>query len=360
MKTTKHRILDQCLVVLVFSVLLSACGNSSPQEKTGPAVAPQVQDKTVTVVLSPVTVSDEVERFTLPGSLEAWEDLSLSAELDGAVRWVGPKEGDRVRKGEAILKIDTDTLEAATARDRAEKERARSHHERMKQLVEKRLVSRQEYEDALQTLKAAEANLRLSEVELDKGTLRAPVNGVLDRLLVDRGEYVNKGASVAVVVQVDRLNVLVDVPEKDVEFLKVGAEAALTTATINDSAVQTFKGEIAHISFNADQLTRTYRAKISVDNRKGELRPGMIVKAAFVRRNLSGIISVPLYAVQDREGAKVAFVAEGDLARMRRLVTGSVVGERILVHSGLAAAEQLIVKGQHLLTDGARIAVMEQ
>lgn len=339
-------------VILAALLTLSGCGKGSQPEE-GPSPAPP---KVTNVTVRTVQAEDLRETFTLPGTLEAWEDLVLAAELAGAVHWIGPREGDRVRKGEPILRIDPETMEAGLARDQADFELQRRQLERMEQLAGQKFVSQQEYDQARRAFEVAEADLRRSRVALEKSTLRTPVDGIVDCWHVDCGEYVTAGTPVASVVQVDRLKVLVEVPEKDVPFLRTGDRVRLIPAAITGPALPERAGEIIHLAFKAAPLTRTYLAKVAVDNQAGELRPGMIVRVRLTRQQLSGVIAVPLFSVVDRDGEKVVYVEEGGVARVRPVTLGPVIGERAVVAGGLKGGERLIVQGQQLITDGAPVA----
>jgi membrane fusion protein, multidrug efflux system len=336
-------------------LIIAGCGKGS---EAGNGSAAAGIERVTQVRVSAVQPEDLRETFTLPGTLEAWEDLTLAAEIAGPVRWVGPREGARVRKGDPILRIDPETLEANVERDQAEFDLQSKMVERLQSLVDEKFVSRQEYDNALRAFEVAGADLRRSRLALAKSTLRSPVDGVLDRLLIDRGEYVSEGAAAAIVVQVDRLKVLVDVPEKDVPYIRVGSQAHVTLTPISggSNTGATLAGEVNYLSYRADPLTRTYQARVVVDNSAGTLRPGMIVRVGFSRRNLDDVIAIPLFALVDRGGAKVVFVEEDGFARMRTVRTGPMIGARIVIDEGLRAGERLITDGQHLLSDGTRVA----
>ena len=354
MKPTPVRIVLLACLALPSILTLGGCGNGSHAETTPPPLAAPLE-KATNVVLSTVVPQDLQETFTLPGTLEAWEDLTLAAEMSGPVRWIGPKEGDRIKKGEAILRIDPERLEAELARDQVEYELQKKRMERRRTLVDRNSVSRQEYEDTRKAFEQARAQLRLARVALEKSTLHSPVDGILDRLLVDRGEYVAEGTAAAVVMQVTRLRALVDVPEKDILDLTVGEEARVSAAPVQGGAAPGLTGEIVHLSYQADTATRTYRAKIAVDNAAGALRPGMIVQVGFTRRQLAQVIAIPLYALVDRDGGKVVYVERDGKAWRRPVKFGPVVGDLAVIAEGLAPQERLIVKGQHLVRDGAAV-----
>jgi membrane fusion protein (multidrug efflux system) len=356
MKTISHKYIQSSVffLLLAFILVTSGCGNGSHAETTSPPLT-AAEQKITNVQLSTVVLQDLQENFTLPGTLEAWEDLTLAAEMAGPVRSIGPNEGDRVKRGEALLRIDPERREAELARDQTEYDLQQKRMERRRGLAERNLVSQQEYEDARQSFEQAQAQLRLSQVALEKSTLRSPVDGFLDRLLIDRGEYVSEGTPAAVVMQVDRLRALVDVPEKEILALANGQQVKIFLATLDGRSGSGVPGKIIHLSYQADPATRTYLAKIAIDNSSGAMRPGMIVQVEFSRRQLSRVVAIPLYALVDRDGTKIVYVEEDGKARRREVTVGPIVNNQAVIKTGLAAGERLIVKGQQLINDGATV-----
>ncbi len=343
-------------LLLLLLLIFAGCGRGS---EAGDVEEIQVQEeKRIPVAVRSLGTETLSETFTLPGSLEAWEDLTLAAELAGPVRETA-REGGRLKKGEVILRIDPETQQAEYDRVLANYRLQEKNLERLEKLVESKFVSQREYDDALRGFEAARAELTRVRVALDKSVLKSPVDGVLDRLMTDRGEFVSVGDPVAVVVQVDRLKVLMEVPEKDISFLHVGDDVGVVPAALEGKTAERIIGEIIHLAYKADPVTRTYLAKIAVDNGEGNLRPGMIVRVHLDRRKLKDVITVPLYALVDRSAGKVVFIEENGVARMRQVRIGSVVGERAVILEGLRQGDRLIIKGQHLLSDGSSVAVEE-
>lgn len=341
---------------LLLLLPLTACGGGSQAEDAVATVA----EKVTSVVVRTVVAEDLEETFTLPGSLEAWEDLTLAAEVAGPVRWIGPPEGGRVQRGEAILRIDPESAQANLSRSRAEFAVQEKRLARLQQLLAQKFVSQQEFDETQKAFEVANADLVRARVALEKSTLLSPVDGVLDTLLVDRGEYVKEGTPVAVLVQVDRLKALVEVPEKDISFLRPGQPVQVLPAAVAGRAAESRPGRIIHLTYKADPATRTYLAKIEVANADGVLRPGMITRVGFLRRQLGQVIAIPLYAVVERGGVPVVFVEEAGTARLRPVKTGAVIGERIIIEEGLTAGDRLLVKGQQLIADGSPIRVGEE
>lgn len=344
------------MAMLVSLIALNGCSGESANGSTDATAEVEVRPEKVThIEVLPLVRTDVQEHFTLPGTLRAWEDLTLAAEVAGSVEWIGPQEGAHLKSGNPILTIDQETWQAHYDRDKVEAELKKKKMERLQGLVEQRLVSQQEYEDGVNAYERARITLRLSELQLRKSTLKMPIDGVLDDLLVDRGEYVSPGDPVALVVQIDRLKVEVDVPEKDIAYLSHGEKVNVVQANIGRGAGIQRKGELTHLAYKADPVTRTYRCLIEIDNQDLRLRPGMIVRIKAVRRELPQVIMIPLYALVERDGKKVVFVEQGKKAVQRDVEVEAIIGTQVVISSGLEAGENLIVKGQQLIADGTLV-----
>lgn len=343
---------------LILGVLL--IGGCGPDSTTESSANGQPQVRIVSVALETVVKADLVENFILPATLEAWEDLTLAAEIAGPVRFVGPREGDRVSAGQVILRIDPEARQADLQRAFAEFEMQQNHLVRMTRLRDEQIVSPQEFEDARAAFEVARAALRNAEVALRKSELTSPVDGIIDRLMVDRGEFVSEGTPVAEVVQVDRLQAVAEVPEKDVPFLRVGDKVDVVTARMTGEAGKAIPGEIFYLAFKADPVTRTYRTKVAVNNAQGTLRPGMILRIRFLRQEFPQVVAVPLYAVLERAGQNMVFIEDNGVARARKVLAGNVIGDRVIIREGLSGGERLVVQGQQLLEDGALVAVVSR
>jgi membrane fusion protein (multidrug efflux system) len=344
------------LLHLCLLPLLTGCGADSPGEAESQRQQSAVA-KGTSVKVQRVAVQDLEEHFTLPGSLQAWQDLTLAAEIAGPVDWVGPHEGEILASGQKILTIDSVSQEANLERNRVDAKVKQKAMERLASLVAENLVSRQEYDNSVTAYEASKQDLELARIALQKSKVTTPVTGILDARLVERGEYLKVGDPVAVVVQVDRLKAVIDIPEKDVRYFHVGEVVNVIQAQIDTGEEIHRTGTLIHLAYKADPLTRTYLGKIEVDNRDRQLRPGMIVRIEALRREIKAAIAIPLYAVVDLDGRKVVFVEEAGKALLRPVKIDRVVNDQAVILEGLNVNEPLIVKGQQLLADGATVKV---
>lgn len=344
--------LSAILISLLFLLALTAACNFSGTEQVADSAERRVRVETV--LLTPVDVT---ETFTLPAQLEAREDLLISAEIAGSVVRVQVSEGSHVIAGQTLLEIDADMIRSQLEREQQNVVTLTSQYHRLQRLHMQGLISQQELDNVENTLTAARSALRQAQLQLEKGRPIAPINGIVDRLHVDQGEYVDPGKPLLRLVQVDQLKAVADVPEKDVSFLQTGQQVTIVPATIQGYDLKEVTAVIEHIAFVADDNSRTYRTTMGIDTPTRELRPGMIVRATFVRQEHQQAIAVPLFAVLDRRGKKIVYVVDDDVAREVEVTAGSSIGQQLIIRSGLKAGQQLVIKGHQLLIDGALVRV---
>ncbi len=344
------KILSFCsLLSLIALLLISGCDSPPPADNGAD------NERRVNVVTQPLVPVDLTETFTLPARVQAREDLILSAEVAGTVMKTPVHEGMSVVQGQALIEIDSDVIRAQLERETRNVAVLTSRRDRFQRLAAEGLISKQELDDVNNGLTAAQTALEQARIQLQKTTLRAPISGMVDRRLVDAGEYVDLGKALLRLVSVEQLEVIADVPEKDVVFLQPGQLVTITPAIIHGDQAAPLTAVIEHIALVADETSRTYHTRMLIEQPGGILRPGMIARATFVRQEHEQALVVPLFSVLDRRNIKVAYIVEDGFAREVEVTTGSSIGQRLVVRSGLEAGQHLVVKGQQLLIDGVAV-----
>ncbi len=337
------------LLAALLAFLAGACEGESARsqvpEKAVGAVAVTVR------TVEPETLEDV---FVLPGETEAYQDVRLAADLNGLVEWIGPEEGDEVQAGDLLAKIDVSALKAALESAEASFRLADRRYERRKGLFERGVTAREELDQSMTERAQALSFLRQSRVEYERGFIRSPINGLVNRLYVDEGEYVDRGNPVADVVNVVKIKITVSVPERDISFLKVGQEAFVTVDALPGRSLV---GTVEFVSFKADAVTRTFPVRVVLFNQGRDIRPGMIVRVAFLRRVIPGALVVPLAAVVDKGGERLVFVEKNGAAEARTVEIGVIRRDRVQITGGLFPGDRLIVTGQNSVEDGIPVVV---
>lgn len=360
-KTMKH-IVVYCGAVLVTAALASAAvvysRASQARIQQSRADADSTSD---TVRLARIKVGEVfyvplVDTLWAPGAVEAIQDIDLATKLSGRVEEIAFREGDAVRKGDVLLRLDLDDLQAEYAEAQTDYDLAYLKYKRTERLLREEVASTDSFDDAQAEVKRTSASLRLVSVRLDYGTLLSPIDGFLDRLPVDVGEHIDIGQTVMKVVNIDRVEVMVDIPEKDSHYFKRGQSIRVLASNGEE---REFTGVIDFVALTADPDTRTYPAKIIVENTDHWLRPGMIVRAEMVRRRVAQAIAIPFFATVDREEGRSVYVVEDGVARERSVTLGAYQGGLVEVLDGLEVGDRLAIVGQRDLVDGAGVEIEE-
>ena len=327
-------------------MLLWGCGSEEAAEADANA-SPEPPPVNVSVMkLKPETLKDELK---LAGRLEPWVAVQVSTELGGTVQEVGFDKGRRVAKGQILARIGTDLLEASLAEAEAALAHAESEFNKVTELFKRQAVPRQDLSSATSNYHGAEARCELARLRVERSIIRAPLSGMAVSREIEPGEFLPAGTLVTTIHQLSRIKAVVGIPEDDISYFQVGAEAHIVIDAYRD---REFTGKMHFLSPAATGKNRTFPAEVAIDNKGGELRPGMIVRVRLVRQVYEDLIVIPRDAVLERDTGYVVFVYEGGRAELRNVKTGPSERGEIVVLEGLKPGEDLIITGHRNLIDG--------
>ena len=338
-------------VLLMAGFLTAACEN-----KSGTATAQTDSTRTPAVQVSVITVAPETVRdvIFLPGTTEAWQDVQVAADTAGRIEWIGPREGERVRKGDLLIKIDVSALKAALEHAEAQFQLADELYQRRRRLYERKIIAREELDQSATQRKLAATDLEQIKVRYNHGFPRSPINGIINHLYVDAGEFIDTGKPIADIVNIDRIKINVRVPELDIRFVREGQK---TPVKIDAFPERTLSGVVDFVSFKADPATKTFLVRTLIENPSVDIRPGMIGRVAFVRRVVADALMAPLFALVDKGGERLVFVEKDGMAQSRTATIGVIEGDRVQITSGLSPGDRLIIKGHTEVEDGMKVSV---
>ena len=308
-----------------------------------------------------------------PAEIRARYETPLAFRVGGKVIERPAQVGTRVAKGRTLARLDTtdlvhslDAAKAQRATLEAERSLAVRELERFKGLREKGFVSqaeldrRQSAAAAAQTqLDAAEARLRQSANQLAYATLVADADGVITSVEAEVGQVVAAGQTIVRLVRPGDRELAIAVPESLRAHV---AHAGAFTVVANALPGKTWTGRLRELSPAADPVTRTYAARIALDGSRDELALGMSARVNVARVPASrGSVAVPLAAVHARDDKpQVWLVDQAGTVRTRPVVTRGIEGDRILVESGLADGDVVVVAGAQMLHAGQKVRVLEK
>lgn len=354
------------LAPIVFPLLALAAvgGCGRPSEPPRAATPPPTL---ITVAPATVTPLDVVERAV--GRLESVVDPKVAAEVPGRVTEVLARAGKDVKAGEVMARIDARDLELSRSITQAEINRIEAllaNQQRIvarnEQLVGKGFVSQNVVEDSIaqskalrEQLEGARAQLALTERNLAKTRVIAPVDARVQTQIVAPGDYVKVGDAMFEIVSLKRLRAHVPFPETAAARLKLGLPVRLTTPTAPGEMVT---GTVSDIKPVVGASSRAVEALVRFDN-PGHWQPGASVNAEIVIAERPHAVLVPETSVVMRPAGKIVYEIRDGKAIARVVETGVRSAGRIEVTKGLAGGETVARDGAGFLTDGAAVNVKE-
>lgn len=386
-----------CLMSLMTTLILSSC-HAKPKVATEQPVPVKV--RTPNALRQPTS-------FAVSGSVEASVTAMTAFEVSGRVLKVYVDEGQHVTKGQLLAELDpTDyrhnyeaaqgTADAANAAERKARnglrpeeleqaqvayQRAQDELQRMKFLYDRKSLSAndyQKYEAAYQTAKqnfamaqqgtrnedraAASAQVRTATAQMQDARTRlkrcrlvAPISGFIGMKHLNVGDSVAAGAPVLSVLDLEIAFVRVAIPESEVGKMEVGSKAVVKISALEG---RSFEGTVTALGMTADPASRSYTAKIAIQNHDHLLRDGMVGEARIFGRTMVNLLTVPGNALlRDERGfAKVYLLNEsGSKAYAHPVEAGAFLGNEVVIQSGLNASDRVIVAGQQNLQEGALV-----
>ncbi len=288
------------------------------------------------------------------GTLEAEREVDIVARTAGPLVEILTEEGQFVRAGDLLARIDETELRAQVEISRVALSQAEVAYERARASLESQVVSQEVYDTALSNLESARAQLNGNEIQLAYARIEAPFDGLIIERAVKQGETLTNGQRLFRVSDFDPLLCQISVPERDLTRLSVGQRADIEVEAFPG---ETFDGRVLRISPVVDATTGTIRVTLEV-NRRDRLSPGMFSTVRLVTDVRAEALILPKRALSLESLADEVFVVEDGVARRRPLTLGYEEDDQVEVTGGLAAGDRVIVVGQDGLTDETPVQIL--
>jgi multidrug efflux system membrane fusion protein len=329
----------------------------------------------------PVTIA-LVQQQTLPvrlhaiGNVEAFSTVAVKARVDGQIVEVNFREGQPVKTGETLFRIDPRPYQAAlrqaeanALRDRAALMQARSQAKRYQELLDKNFISKEAYaqirtnaETAEATAQASQAGLENARLNLEYCTIRSSLDGYVGRVLLQAGNLVraNDPNPLVVINQVRPIYVNFGVPEQHLAEVRkhmAGGPLAVEVQPV-DRQQKAPSGNLIFVDNAVDPSTGTIRLRAQFENEDAALWPGQFVNVSLRLYEQVDALVVPATAVQTGpEGQYVYVIGDDMTADLRRVTVTRTDGERAIVEKGLAKGERVVTRGQLRLGPKTRVQI---
>jgi len=352
----------QSLIFLAaFSLALTACGGKQDAgaEPSGKQEGKQGDDKDKEVESVPVEVVSANRQtitasYTGTANLDAPNEAQVVAKSSGVMVRQLAEEGDFVRQGQVMARIDPARAQLEVQRSRATVNKLSNNYQRAQQLLAQKLISTEAHDQIRFDLESARASLKLAELELSYTDIVAPISGVIAQRMVKEGNLVTVNMPVFRIVNTQYLEAVMNVPEREMALIKQGMAVRMLVDAIPG---QVFTGRVDRISPVMDSGSGTFRVTSAFDGQQ-VLRAGMFGRLEILYDSRENVLTVPRTALLEDETDPAVFVVRGNKAVRTALKLGYSNGEIAEVASGLKAGDHVITAGKVAVRDGAEVTVI--
>jgi membrane fusion protein (multidrug efflux system) len=330
----------------------NASSPSTPVAAATPAGRPPAG---VVVEAAKVASMKLPQALSAVGSLRSDETVVLRPEIPGRVAQIHFKEGERVAKGQLLVKLDESVQKADWDRATANLSLSKSKFERAEDLRTKGFISSQARDEAENNLRVAQADAELMSARLAKAEIRAPFSGTIGLRQVSVGDYVKEGQDMVNLEALDPLKVDFRIPEVNLSALKNNQTLQITLDAIPDKA---YDGQVYAINPLIDANGRSVVIRATVPNRDGRLRPGMFARVRLFTSEARDTLTVPEESLFPVGDDKFVYKVVDGKATRQKIDIGTRREGRVEVMSGLAPEDVVVTAGIIKLREGVPVTVV--
>jgi len=309
----------------------------------------------VPVEVGRVKTGDISVTFSGTATLEAKEETDVVAKVGGVVKQILAEEGDDVRAGQVLAKLDDEKLAVQLQQARANLQKLENEYQRSQELFKKNLISTEEFQRAQYEYEHQKASYDLASLDLQYTSIRSPINGVIAQRLIKRGNMILTNQAVFRITGLNPLQAVLHVPEHQMEKMQVGQTAHLRVDAVPDDACT---GCIERISPVVDPSTGTMKVTIEIDNAERKFKPGMFTRIDVVYEVRANTLLVPKNAIIAEDRESCVFVVKDSVALRRIVETGYVNTSHTEILKDLEQEDIVVTTGKSSLKDSIKVEVV--
>lgn len=355
----KHSPMSSLLLLLLVCVVsLQACldqanGNIDAQadgeEKANELIA-------IPVETARVRTGDVAAFYSGTTTIESDEQAVVVAQITGVVLEIKAEEGEFVKAGQLLVRVESDRYRLEVERNEAALKRAETDFQRKQELFDRKLVSAEDFERVSAEYESQKAQVALARLDLKYTDIRAPISGYVSERMVRVGNLVELHQPVYKITSYDPLLAILNVPERELGVLRKGLEV---TVRVDAFPQQIFNGEVIRISPVIDPATGTFRVTSEIKDPAGLVRPGLFGRVDILHDVRKDVPVIPRSALIKEDEQTFVFVVGDDNNVSRRLIhTGYEQNGEIEVVDGVSDGESVVTAGKGSLSDGSKVEVV--
>lgn len=340
------------LAIASLALIISSCSSETQSKNVENAADSTNAIPVETAMATRGTIS---AYYSTTATLEAEEEAMVVAKVQGIVRDLNIEEGDYVKQGQVMARLEDEQLAIEATRAKATMDRLYNEFQRNKELFDRKLISAEQYENSKFEYESQKAAYDLAQLKVEYSQIKAPISGVISQRLIKIGNMVNANQEVFKITDFDPLLAVLHVPEHEMNKIKKNQETAIEVDAISN---QTFTGRVLRISPVINPETGTFKVTVVINDESRRLKPGMFGRVQIVYDTRKNALMIPKEAVMTEDGANSVYVLNNKLVFRRPIQTGYINGSNIEVVEGLADGDSVVTIGHSSLQDSALVQVV--
>lgn len=347
----------QIFAFALASLTLVGCGQEAGDSETAQAdgekktIEARVPVEIATARRAPVT-----QAFRGTASLEAVAVSEVVSKSTGVVLDVLVEEGDSVKKGQVLAKMESDRQRLSLAQAKADLAKLESDYERAQKMFNRKLIANEAFDQSRFGLETQRAIVAMQQLELSYTKIRAPISGVLSLRMIKEGNLVQQNQGLFRIDDFDPLEAVVAVPEREMQVIKAGQPVRMLVDAVPGVA---FDGVVARVSPVVDASSGTFRVVTHFRDEQGRLRSGMFGRLSIVYDVRDEVLVVPRQALLAEDQDAAVYQIDSDGVARRQPVTLGHVGDGMAeIRAGLDSGAVVVTLGQSGLREGTKVQVL--
>ena len=295
------------------------------------------------------------------GEVDAKNYAMISPEMNGRIEKFYIEEGARVKKGDLLLSLNTDAIDKQIQGTKSSLELAKTTFEKQNNLWEQGIGSEIDYLRAKNNKESLEAQLESLEAQKRMSQIKAPFNGIVDKIFPKEGEIASPAIPVIEFVNLKKLSITADVSESYIGVIETGQIVELSFSALPDLKIN---APVSRVSKVITSASRTFEIEVEIDNPKERIKPNVVSTIKINDFSSDEAFVIPSLAIRkDITGKYVYTVKEKDgedVVSKQYITTDLSYDENTLITGGLQKGDRVVVKGYHLVSAGVPVKVVEQ
>ncbi|NEM98517.1 efflux RND transporter periplasmic adaptor subunit [Pontibacter burrus] len=351
--------MKKVIYIVLVLVVLAAVGfklMSNKEQMAANAAVANIKSEAIPVAVTQVETAKLDKSFTAQGNFAPIQSLTLLSETSGQIKSVLKRKGDKVRAGDLLVQVESNTMAADLATAQTNAEKAKRDLERFENLAAGDAITQRQLEDARLAAKSTQAQLVAARQRLTKTRITAPISGEINEIYVEVGSFLNQGTKLYDIVNVDKLKLKVKASESEVLLINKGDKV---TVKADAGAGQEYEGVVTAIAAQADP-TLKFDVEVEVKNAaNNNLRAGMYGTAYFEVADQRDAMLLPREAIVGSIQNPSVFVVKDGVASSRKVKVGVVTQDKVEILDGVQPGEQVVRSGQINLREGIKVTLLK-